>query len=199
MSGLRDNPPALQATEPAGLLWSWQRGGPLVPLPPLDGLRVTCPTEIGVLQRLSGLSACEIDERLSTSHRPFLAWLDETPVAYGWSASGRAQFGRPPISFAVPPGHRYLMDFATLPAWRGRGIYPRLLQAILARESADAGQFWILHQRDNRASARGIEKAGFVRVAEIWFLARGGLCLVGSGAAGERGARLLGLPIVPPI
>jgi GNAT superfamily N-acetyltransferase len=101
------------------------------------------------------------------------------------------------VAFEVPPGNRYLMDFYTLPAWRGRGIYPRLLQAILARESAEAKRFWILHHRGNVASARGIEKAGFGRVAEIHFVAGGGLGLVALGP-GERsgsGARLLGLPI----
>src|SRR5262249_35635739 len=45
--------------------------------------------------------------------------------------------------------------------WRGLGIYPRLLQAILAREAGEAQRFWIGHVRENRASGRGIVKAGF--------------------------------------
>jgi hypothetical protein len=191
-----------QATvEQAGLLWSWWRGDPLVPLAPLKGLRVTAPKEIDVVQRLSGLDAGALDERLRSAHRPYLAWLDAIPVAYGWSAAGPAQFGRPPVSFVVPPSSRYLMDFATLPEWRGRGVYPRLLQSILIQESATAEQFWVLHHRENRASARGIAKAGFFLAAEIWFLDGGGLGLLGSGPD-ERvvaGARLLGLPIVGTI
>ena len=187
--------------EQAGRLWSWWRGDPLVPLAPLQGLRVTAPDEVDVVQRLSGLSEAMLDERLRSAHRPYLAWLDATPVAYGWSAAGRTGFGSPPVTFDVPSGNRYLMDFATLHEWRGRGIYPRLLQAILTLESAGVERFWVLHHRENRASARGIEKAGLGRVAEIWFLAEGGLGLVGSGPD-ERvgaGARLLGLPIVGTI
>jgi GNAT superfamily N-acetyltransferase len=191
-----------QATvEQAGMLCSWWRGDPLVPLTPLTGLRVTAPEELDVLQRLSGLSEAMLDERLRSAHRPYLAWLDATPVAYGWSAAGRTRFGSPPVTFDVPPGNRYLVDFATLPEWRGRGIYPRLLQAILTLESAGVERFWVLHHRENRASARGIAKAGFSRVAEIWFLDQGGLGLVGSGTD-ERvvaGARLLDLPIARPI
>ena len=187
--------------EQAGRLWSWWRGDPLAPLPPLTGLRVIAPEELNIVQRLSGLSEAMLDERLRSAHRPYLAWLDAAPVAYGWSAAGRTGFGSPLVTFDVPPGNRYLVDFATLPEWRGRGIYPRLLQAILTLESAGVERFWVLHHRENQASARGIEKAGFVRVAELWFLDGGGLGLVGS-SPDERfvaGARLLGLPIVGTI
>jgi GNAT superfamily N-acetyltransferase len=208
VSGDHRNSSGLEPTEQAGLLWGWWRGDPLVRLPPLDGLRIAAPAEVDVLQRLSGLDAEMLKERLRSAFQPYLAWLGSTPVAYGWSAAGRTRFGSPPIAFDVPPDNRYLFDFATLPAWRGRGIYPRLLQAILARESGTAERFWILHHRENRASARGIEKAGFGRVAEIWFLDRGGLGLVGCAPAGpptagaERtmaGADLLGLPSIQPI
>jgi hypothetical protein len=73
-----------------------------------------------------------------------------------------------------------------------------LLQAIIAAETADAERFWVLHHRDNVASARGIEKAGFAIVAEITFLAQGGLGLVDASRNGRTtaGADLLGLPVV---
>lgn len=142
--------------------------------------------------------AAEIAARVETVHRPYVAWIGATPVAYGWSAAGRTRFGLPPVSFSVPPGDRYLMDFATLPAWRGRGIYPGLLQAILEAEATDAARFWVLHHRGNVASARGIEKAGFKLAAEIWFLDEGGLGLVDAGSEerAREGGGLLGLPVV---
>jgi GNAT superfamily N-acetyltransferase len=158
-------------------------------------LRVTAPAQYEVLSNLSGLDADQIQARISSAHRPYLAWIDSEPVAYGWSAAGQTRFGSPPVAFDVPPGNRYLMDFATLPAWRGRGIYPYLLQSVLAREAAD--RFWILHHRDNVASARGIGKAGFRMAAQIHFLDRGGLGLIAAESPGRAlaGAKLLGLPI----
>jgi hypothetical protein len=70
------------------------------------------------------------------------------------------------------------------------------LQAIIAAEAAKVDRFWILHHRDNTASARGIAKAGFALAAEIWFLDGGGLGLVDVGMPerARAGAALLGLP-----
>lgn len=41
--------------------------------------------------------------------------------------------------FAVPQADRYLWNFVTLPTYRGRGIYPRLLDAIVDAESVCTG------------------------------------------------------------
>lgn len=53
------------------------------------------------------------------------------------------------VSWPLAPGDRGLWDFATLEGWRGRGIYPRLLQAILRAEEKNADCFWIGHRGDN--------------------------------------------------
>jgi RimJ/RimL family protein N-acetyltransferase len=56
----------------------------------------------------------------------------------------------------------------TLPHYRGRGLYPRAL-IMIARFLASRGfsrVFVCVHQ-DNSASIRGIEKAGFERVASL--------------------------------
>jgi RimJ/RimL family protein N-acetyltransferase len=71
------------------------------------------------------------------------------------------------IDAALPPGNRYLWGFVTAPDWRGRGIYPRLLQAILAGDS-DGDRFWIGHEPGNDASARGIHRAGFSPIGEVF-------------------------------
>ena len=147
---------------------------------------------------LCELEAAEITARLYTRHRPYIAWIEQMPVAYGWSASGQATFGAPPVSFDVPPGNHYLMDFATLPEWRGRSIYPHLLQSIIVAET-DAGRFWILHRHNNHALTRGIEKAGFTCVARIYFLESGGLGLVPINSAADRciiASGVFGLPVV---
>ena len=88
--------------------------------------------------------------------------LATVPVGWGWVAAREAEIPELGITFALLPGDRYLWDFTTLPAWRGHDVYPALLQAILVAE--EATRFWIGHDRDNAASARGMAKAGFREV-----------------------------------
>jgi hypothetical protein len=98
----------------------------------------------------------------------------------------------------VPEHNIYLYHFVTLLPWRGRGFYPRLLQEILLREGNACERFWIIHQMVNRASQRGIAKAGF-QIANGVFHARGGRLALVSHADQERaqaGAELLGLPLI---
>ena len=73
----------------------------------------------------------------------------------------------------------------TLPPWRGHDVYPALLQAILVEE--EATRFWIGHDRDNEASARGIAKAGFREVGTAHRRPDGQLLFVPSASA-ERAA-----------
>lgn len=56
----------------------------------------------------------------------------------------------------------------TLPALRGRGIYPRVILSILDYlHSAGIERVFMCVYPDNIASIRGIEKAGFARVGKI--------------------------------
>jgi GNAT superfamily N-acetyltransferase len=183
---------------PAGLLWAWWRGDDLPPLPPLIDFTVTIADDDHTVAQIADLRLAEVHTRREMGHRPYLACVATAIVGYGWSAANTAVFGSPPIVFTIPTSIRYLRDFATLPAWRGQGIYPRLLQAIIRREGLDVGQFWILHQWANQASARGIAKAGFSMVGQICFLPGGGLGLIPSDGAkrAAAGAALLGLQVV---
>src|SRR5262249_25891834 len=136
--------------------------------------------------------------RQARGHQPYIALLGEAPVAYGWVAGAGATIGELGVSFVLPRGDRYLWDFATLPTWRGRGLYPHLLQGIIAAEAARAARLWIIHAPENRASCRGIAKAGFAPIGELSFRA--------DGTAGFRphdrperarvGAALLGVPLL---
>ena len=104
--------------------------------------------------------------------------------------------GRLVAVITIPPGERYLWNFVTLKAFRGLGIYPRLLQAIVRAESATAEKFWIAYAPENHASGAGIGKAGFVPVAELSFdrAQRPALQSMRTGGA-EEASRMIGLPI----
>lgn len=185
--------------KPSGRLWCWWRGDPLPPLGPLPGLTVTVADADAALAELNALPLAEVVARARGWHRPYVARLDGRPVGYGWVATRKGSFWEDRVRFPVPPGSRYLWDFATLSDWRGRGIYPRLLQAILTAEQADAERFWILHEWGNVASERGIARAGFQLAATLYHVPgrRLGVAPEGSGERGRLGATFLRLPLLP--
>jgi len=182
---------------PVGSFYAWWRGDPLVPLPPLPGLTIEVASDPAALVGPEGPGPAEVEARFAAGHRAYLARLDGEPAAYGWVATIQAEVGELGLSFKLPPANRYLWDFYTRPPWRGLGIYPRLLQAILGRE-ADAERFWVGHDTPNIPSRRGILKAGFQEVGRVYRTAGGGLVLVGVGSI-ERAtaaARLLGIRLL---
>lgn len=158
---VQPNPVASHRATADVVFYSWWRNDGYAKLPAISGFSVEVADDCRLIAAIAHLDRAEVEARLRGDHRPYLARLDGTPIAYGWSARNSASIGELGLEFAVPAGNRYLWDFATLPAWRGLGIYPRLLQAILAREAGEAQRFWIGHVRENRASGRGIVKAGF--------------------------------------
>jgi hypothetical protein len=167
---------ARPASDPVGLFHAWWRGDPLPARPPLLGLSIDQTGDVGLIADLAGTDPSPLRMRLAAGHRPWLARLAGTPIAVGWVAGREATIGELGLAFALPPGDRYLWDFLTLPAWRCRGVYTRLLQAIVAAEPAD--RFWVGHDRGNVASARGIVRAGFRTVGVVHRLPGGALCLV---------------------
>jgi GNAT superfamily N-acetyltransferase len=146
--------------EPVGRFHAWWRGDPPPALPALSDLSIFPSDDVRTVAQLLVIDAREIEERLSRGHRLWLARIGGGVAGWGWSAAEELSIGELRISRPIPPGNRYLWDFFTAPPWRGRGIYPRLLQTIVSRD-ADADRFWLGHDLDNAASARGVAKSGF--------------------------------------
>ena len=171
------------------------RRDPVPPMDALPGLVVRPEASAAVLAAVQGRSEAEIQRRFDAAHRAYVAWRDGEPAAWGWVATRTAEIGELGSSFEIPAGERYLWNFVTLPAHRGQGIYPRLLDAIVRAESREAERFWIAYAPENHASGAGIRKAGFVALAELSFDAAGRPALKGLIPGGARVAsRVLGLP-----
>lgn len=145
---------------------TWWRGDSLPELPPLPGFSIRRWTDCERIERLNLLSPSRVKLRLGSDNDFYVALLDEVPVGYGWVGYAVGAIDELFLRFSVPPGNAYLWDFATLPTFRGRGVYPHLLQAIV-RALDDVERFWIAYEAHNEASARGIEKAGFQVVGEL--------------------------------
>ncbi|HMQ31674.1 MAG TPA: hypothetical protein PKD53_13175, partial [Chloroflexaceae bacterium] len=128
--------------------------------------------------------------------------LGEAPVAYGGVATRRPGIEEVDIDSRLPDRRYALWDFSTLPAWRGRGVYPRLLQAILRREAPRADWFEISHELGNDASRRGILRAGFHLSNQIVLTEEGQVRLAPTGDLGRAGESGMGqrigmLPAAP--
>ena len=177
-----------------GPWYAWQPGDSLPPLPPLPGFVAGPADDDRALAALAGRGIDEVMALRRVGNRPYVARLAGELVAHGWSTDRTVEIGEVGLRFALPPDERYLWGFVTEARWRGRGVYPRLLQAILRQEGAGDVRCWIGHEPDNVASARGILKAGFRRVGDVYRLPTGRLALdpVGPIERARAGAALLG-------
>jgi GNAT superfamily N-acetyltransferase len=185
------------AVLPLWLLWSWCRGDALPICESVSGLTVEESTHVELLSQLMNIPEAALSEQLELGDRAYLARMPTLPVAVGWSATGAVALFGGRVTLHVPPHHRYLYGFVTHPDWRGRGIYPCLLQVILRIEEQE--HFWIMHLLENTPSQRGIHKAGFRLAGRLSFLPTGGLGLMPPPGDGERAhmaAHLLGLPLI---
>lgn len=164
-----------------------------------DGFAVDTSPEDRLIAEMAGLSREEVARRRDEGHRPYVALLGGEPAGYGWVATRRASIGELDLEIELPVGEVYLWDFATLPAFRDRGVYSSLLAEIVHREAAQAERFWIIYAPENVPSARGIQRAGFVPAAELSRDGKGSAALraVGDPKLAEAARDLLKLPVVP--
>lgn len=179
-------------------LATWWRDDRLPILPPLSNFQVSQVQDAGLLSELCRLNGREIQQRFDTDHQPYVGFWAGRPVAYGWVATRQAEIGELGLSIRLPPMHRYLWDFATLPAYRGQGVYPHLLQNIVMREAGHAHYFWIIRAPENGASGSGIRKAGFTTVGQLSLMENGRPALAATTGhdRAETGADVLGVPLV---
>ena len=154
------------------------------------------------LAEINRISHAQVVDRRMNGHRPYVTRIYGQPVAYGWLATQKISIGELDINVELPPDDRYLWDFATLPDWQGRGLYPRLLQSILAQEIQNAKRFWIIHAPENLPSGAGMSKAGFEFVGQLSFTVDGKVGLAPYSDTTERariGADLLQVPLIEDV
>lgn len=156
-----------QQQEPFGLFYAWWRGDNLPEIESPQGMQVDLVDRpVSVASELT-LDADEVKQRAREGHSLYVARIDGKLVGWGWSAAETAGIGELGITLTMPPANRYLWDFVTLPEWRGQGIYPAIIQEMVRRQQG-VQRFWIGHDYGNRASGKGILRAGFHLVASLY-------------------------------
>ncbi len=177
-------------------LATWWVSDPLMQLTPLSGFHVRLSADDTQLAAINHITLAEVERRRRAGHLPYVGYMHEKAVTYGWVATRQASIGELNLVFPIAADSRYLWDFATLPDWQGRGLYPRLLQAIVQAERAE--RFWIIHAPENLPSGAGMQKAGFQAVGQLSFQRDNSLGLIPFDLP-ERahiGAALLGVPMI---
>ncbi|HAO45504.1 MAG TPA: N-acetyltransferase [Ferruginibacter sp.] len=161
----------------------------LAPVTLPEGLTMEESTDISLLSALGTVSAEEVQRRLANENNAYVAFMNNIPAAFGWVARGKARIGELGHEMILPTGNRYLWNFRTLETFRGLGIYPALLQYILQTESKKANRFWIIHAPENKASLKGIRKAGFRYTGKLY--SRNGITLLQESSIARNYRRLL--------
>lgn len=178
---------------------TWWRGDPLPRLGPIPGLTIAPTDDLQVLTELTNLNEDEIVDRFATGHRTWIARLGDDLVGYGWIATRGAVIDQLGLTLNLGRDERYLWDFVTFPKWRGQGIYPRVMQQMIASDD-DATRLWIGHDVPNVASRHGIAKAEFQFCGALLGSLESGYRFIPSKGTTERAeaaADLLGVPFDP--
>jgi GNAT superfamily N-acetyltransferase len=146
---------------------------PPLPLPPpsppsVQLLRLSATEDPAWELARTAMHAAEepdvVRERLR-SGETFFGWRSgEAVVSFGWATLGQRAIGLRPCREG--PGRGFLYNFATLSDWRGRGLYPALLQQIRYTLGQDGITELLVDVKTvNLTSLRGIVKAGFLPIA----------------------------------
>lgn len=108
-------------------------------------------------------------------HECLIVTLHGNLVAYAWITTSFCHLSEIEFDLPVAPGQLFIYDCFVHPGNRGRGIYSALLLAILAKYTLRGGDescrvACIGAARDNKASIKGIKRAGFAEYGSITFL-----------------------------
>jgi RimJ/RimL family protein N-acetyltransferase len=142
----------------------------LLTAPPLAravvaGVQVA-PIERHVIASVAALGPCDpedCDRRLERGDLCYGAWVDGELAHYSWvQLTGEHPIRSAGIAIAIEPGDRWIYNSRTSERFRGRGVYPAVLQYVATEQlAAGASCVWIYTSESNARSMHAIEKAGF--------------------------------------
>ena len=120
-----------------GTLFAFDLSQPVEPLPVADGVFIRAGEEhlnrIEHAMHASGeYPPGDPKRRWRRGRVPYVAMVGTEVASYGWVTSEPEPMDDLGVSFTAPPGEVWLYDFATVPEFRGRRLYPGLLRFILS-------------------------------------------------------------------
>lgn len=148
----------------------------------VPALTAKCPLEIRTgseadLSRIASFHGLTEDarrikqfkERLEKGDKPYLGFSGKTLAHVAWLCHRpQVEMGEIWGSLAFRDNEAYIMDCNTFFTFRGKNIYPVVLQRILKDLAAEkVGKVYIGCRTSNKASLKGIRKAGFLPFKKI--------------------------------
>ena len=133
--------------------------------------------DIPLLSNLTSLSEQALEKRFQSGNEAWVLFYQRLPVSFGWISRGRITIGELSKELVLPQGDAYFWNFRTLEAYRGKGFYPQLLQAMVRNESRISASIWIIAAPEDRSSFRGIIKSGFTPVGILAYNHHQGIVL----------------------
>ena len=167
-------PPTSQAEpQPVGAFWMLQLDAhlPEMPLPSVAAVFERVGPEASVLlaQAMSLMDAGPLVEGFARGRHCYIAHVAGILAAYGWVSFDEQEIGELGLRLRLMPGEAYIWDCATLPAYRGQRLYPALLGWMVRHlQSEGLRRLWIGADSDNVASQKGMARAGFQPIADIF-------------------------------
>ncbi len=155
----------------AGTIWVQDLDGPSPAISPLvaatfSPLGPECAPEL--VAAAGADHSEEILHQFETGRRCYAARVDAEIAAYGWVSMEEEFIGELNLRLRLLPGEAYIWDCATLPPFRRIHLYSALLTYILSElRNERFCRVWIGANLENIASQRGIDRAGFRRVADV--------------------------------
>lgn len=152
----------------SGTIQAYRLGDEAVEQMPVAGLRFAGvePGREHALAQAMGVDTGVVRGRLEHAGSAAVA-IDRAKIAaYGWVLYGRISIPDLRLEIALPADHAYIWDCLTLPAYRGRGVFPGLLRYLLEDMRGRGIRLaWAATAPGNSASVRAFAKAGFRLVA----------------------------------
>lgn len=157
-----------------GIIWTHNLRQPPAKISLLQQITFRCTgldSSALLEERLGAPAETGFNQRLESGRRCYTAWVGEDLAGYGWVTFTEEGIGEHGLRVRLQPCEAYLWDFYTLPAFRGQHIYAAMLAWVL-QALGDEGfcRAWIGADYDNAPSQRGIDRAGFLRVADLLVL-----------------------------
>ena len=159
----------------AGTIWTLDPAAPtpeIAPLAPVAFCRADSSAAAELAEAMGGDVLAEVLRRFENGRQCYVARVDGRLAAYGWVSFDEEFIGELNLRLRLLPGEAYVWNCVTLSDFRQKHLYSALLVHI-ARELGKAhfSRIWIGADLENIPSQRGIARAGFTYVADL-FIAR---------------------------
>ena len=101
--------------------------------------------------------------RFDRGEQCFIAIHNTEVISYIWASRGKVGVEEINMAVQTAPKEMYLYDAFTLEPWRGKNLYPSVLQRALEYgQSLGLQRMTIFVEARNIPSIRGVTKAGFI-------------------------------------